>query len=150
MKSGGNRSPEAIGHSQNAPSDRFSASISNFPVLNELVQTFPSIPIKNAIFRYCSMVGSLISISMWHGCRWFSNDAHACFCYSRFSSLSTRPSTNAVTTSSQSRLDPVFGNYSTSHFGLCRVNSEIRRLELTRRVKRTRTPPMGDQGRQNR
>ena len=42
MQSGGNRAPEAIGHSQNAPSDRFSASISNFPVLNELVQTFPS------------------------------------------------------------------------------------------------------------
>ncbi len=42
MKSGGNRAPEAIGHSQNAPSDRFSASISNFPVLNELVQTFLS------------------------------------------------------------------------------------------------------------
>ena len=41
MKSGGNRAPEAIGHSQNAPSDRFSTSISNFPVLNELVQTFP-------------------------------------------------------------------------------------------------------------
>ena len=44
MQSGGNRAPEAIGHSQNAPSDRFSASISNFPVLNELVQTFPSSP----------------------------------------------------------------------------------------------------------
>ena len=52
MKSGGNRAPEAIGHSQNAPSDRFSASISNFPVLNELVQTFPSSSRRRRRRRY--------------------------------------------------------------------------------------------------